>query len=290
MLCERAWPLFRGAIMQSGAVSLIHGRELSRGIARRYAGILGLDPGDRETLRTMDLRTLFGAQGTVDKEYRNGLAAAPWFDGDLLPGSLDEALAHPAAPVPLLAGSTREEIRLFELMPGDILPTRWPDLESLLTRELGEAQASLILAAYPRSKAGRRALASDLAFAMPTRNFAERHACRHPTWFYRFDYSHPIAGPTHGLDLTLTWPMPSFRATLARGGRMRGRRAELGRRMVGHYAHFVSHGTPGPGWPEYRPDERAVMIFGLDDRVESDPDAARFVAWGGRDAGPVGFG
>jgi para-nitrobenzyl esterase len=286
MLCERAWPLFRAAIMQSGAISLIHSQETSRRLARRYAEILGVNQGDLDTLRAMDLRTLFAAQGQVDAENRNTIAAAPWFDGDLLPGSLGEAEAHPTPPIPLLAGSAGEEIRLFELMPGDILPTKWPDLEALLAGQLGEAHAAFILAAYPRTKAGRRALASDLTFAMPTRNFAERHARHSPTWFYRFDYGHPIAGATHGLDLTLTWPMPSFRASLARGGAMRGKRAALGRRMVGHYAHFVRHGTPGPGWPAYSPEARPVMIFDLDDRIEANPHAERFTAWAGRDVGP----
>ncbi|GAA0319464.1 carboxylesterase/lipase family protein [Sphingomonas oligophenolica] len=287
MLCKRAWPLFHGAIMQSGAVSLIHSREKSRAIGRRYAELLGINQGDLETLRTMDLIALFTAQGKVDAENPNGIAAAPWFDDDLLPDSMAGAGAQQTPPVPLLAGSTREEIRLFELMPGDILPTKWPDLERLLNDQLGAEHAARVLAAYPRTKLGRRALASDLAFAMPTRNFAERHARHSPTWFYRFDYGHPIAGATHGLDLTVTWPMPSFRAALARGGAMRGKRAALGGRMVKHYAHFVRHGRVGAGWPAYLPEERQVMIFGLDDRVEADPDADRFAAWDGRDVTPA---
>ena len=286
MLCKRAWPLFHGAIMQSGAVSLIHSREKSRAIGRRYAELLEVNQGDLEKLRAMDILNLFAAQGKVDAESRNGIPAAPWFDDDLLPASIEAVEAQATPPVPLLAGSTREEIRLFELMPGDILPTKWPDLEQLLISQLGDAHAARVLAAYPRTKIGRRALASDLAFAMPTRNFAERHARHSPTWFYRFDYGHPIAGATHGLDLTVTWPMTSFRAALARGGAMRGKRAALGARMVGHYAHFVRHGTVGAGWPAYQPEEWPVMIFGLDDWVESNPDAERFAAWGGQDVAP----
>ncbi|MCJ8156119.1 carboxylesterase/lipase family protein [Sphingomonas sp. LaA6.9] len=283
---QSAWPLFRGAIMQSGAISLIHSREMSRRIARRFAEILGLDQGSLAALKAMDLKRLFEAQGQVGAEHPGTIPAAPWFDGDLLPASLEEAHATPAAPVPLIAGAARDEIRLFELMPGDILPTKWPELEALLQKQLGAEHAARVLAAYPRTKAGRRALATDLTFLMPTRNFAERHARDNPTWFYRFDYSHPIAGATHGLDLTVTWPMKTFRATLARGGPMRGKRAELGGRMTGHYAHFVRHGAPGAGWPAYAPERRPVMIFNFEDRIEADPEAARFAAWGGRDAGP----
>lgn len=286
MHAQRAWPLFRGAIMQSGAVSLIHSREKSLSIARRYAQLLGVDQGDRETLRTMDLRRLFEAQGQVDAENANTIPAAPWFDGDLLPDSFEKVRMRSTPPVPLLAGATREEIRLFELIPGDILPTKWPQLEARLEKQLGAEHAARILAAYPRTKAGRRALASDLTFSMPTRNFAERHANHSPTWYYRFDYGHPVAGATHGLDLLFTWPLRGLRAALARGGKMAGKRAALGKRMMGHYAHFVRHGAPGPDWPAYTPGQRAVMVFGLEDRVEANPEAERFAAWEGRDAGP----
>lgn len=286
MHARKAWPLFRGAIMQSGAVSLIHSREKGLQIARRYAEILGLNQGSLETLKGMDLRRLFAAQGQVGAENPGTIPASPWFDGDLLPGSLEETMARPAAPVPLIAGATRDEIRLFELMPGDILPSKWPQLEALLESQLGAEHAARILAVYPRTKAGRRALATDLTFFMPTRNFAQRHAEHAPTWFYRFDYSHPIAGATHGLDLTLTWPMPSFRATLARGGPMTGKRAALGGRMNAHYAHFIRTGQAGPDWPAYLPHEKQVKVFSLDDRLETDPQAERFAAWAGNDVGP----
>jgi para-nitrobenzyl esterase len=282
---KESWPLYRGAIMQSGAVSLIHSHEMSRKVARRYAELLDLDQSSLEAMRKLPLSRLFEAQAQVGKEFPGTIPASPWFDGDLLPESIEEAHRKPAAPVPLLAGAARDEIRLFELMPGDILPTKWHDLELLLTGQLGADHAARVLAAYPRTTQGRRALATDLTFVMPTRNFAERHTAHQPTWYYRFDYSHPIAGATHGLDLTLTWPMESFRATLARGGPLKGKRKALGERMIGHYAHFVRHLTPGEGWPAYKPEERPVMIFNYADRLESNPDGARLAAWAGRDVG-----
>jgi para-nitrobenzyl esterase len=283
---KSSWPLYRGAIMQSGAISLVHSHEKSLAIARRYAELLDLNQGSLERLRTLDLRSLFEAQAKVGAENPGTIPASPWFDGDLLPASLADAQAQAAAPVPLIAGGARDEIRLFELMPGDILPSKWPQLEALLERQLGKEHAARVLAAYPRTTAGRRALATDLAFSMPTRNFAERHMAHSPTWFYRFDYSHPIAGATHGLDLTLTWPMNGFRAAFARGGAFRGRRAALGNRMIGHYAHFVRYLEPAPGWPAYTPAERSVMLFNYADRLEANPDGARLAAWAGGDAGP----
>jgi para-nitrobenzyl esterase len=286
MLAPAARGLLHGAIMKSGAVSLIHDRTRSRAVAQRYCEVLGLGPGESDALRRIDLRRLFEAQAAVQGAIRGGIAAAPWFDGDLVPASLAAAHTHAAACVPLMAGATRDEIRLFELMPGDILPSKWPDLTALLVAQVGREHAERILAQYPSTTAGRRALASDLTFAMPTRHFAERHARTCPTWYYRFDYAHFIAGAAHGLDLTLTWPMTGVRAALARGGRMRGKRAALGQRIMAHYAHFVRHGAPGPGWPAYTPEGRATMVFDLEDRVERHADDARVQAWAGRDVSP----
>lgn len=284
MLAPRARGLFHAAIMQSGAVSLIHDRERSVQDARRYAEMLGLDQGGLETLRTMDLAKLVEVQGKLGQELKNGIPAAPWYDGDLLPASLEEAHAHPAAPVPLLAGSTRDEIVLFDLMPGDILPSKWEDLEALLFEQLPRDHAERILAAYPRSRKGRIALASDLTFFIPTRNFAERHARAQPTWFYRFDYGHPIARATHGLDLTVAWPFSGLKMALARGGPAGGRRGALGRRMRADMARFVrDHALD---WPAYAAQTRTVKIYDLADRFEDDPEAARFAAWAGKDVSP----
>ncbi|MDR7156283.1 para-nitrobenzyl esterase [Sphingobium xenophagum] len=280
-----ARPLFQQAIMQSGAVSLIHSQAKSEAIGRQYAAALGAGGRDLAALQALDLHSLFEAQASVGAANPGTIPASPWLDGDLVPGTLAAIQEAEAAPVPLLAGATRDEVRLFELMPGDILPTSWSALETLLHGQLGVEQAQAILATYPRSKAGRRALASDLTFVMPTRHFADRHAAHSPTWFYRFDYAHPIAGATHGLDLTLTWPMHGLRATLARGGRMTGQRAALGQRMTRHIAHFVRHGRPEEDWPAYDAAQGEVKIFNLVDRVEARPDADRWHAWAGQDVG-----
>lgn len=282
---QTAQPFFHQAIMQSGAVSLIHGRAKSEAIAREYRAVLGADGASLTALQAVDLRRLFEAQAAVGAANTGTIPASPWLDGDLVPGTLADVHRAQAAAVPLLAGATRDEVRLFELMPGDILPTSWNALETLLRAQLGGERAQAILSAYPRTKAGRRALASDLTFVMPTRHFADRHAAHSPTWFYRFDYAHPIAGATHGLDLTLTWPMHGWRAALARGGRMTGRRAALGQRMTRHIAHFVAHGRPGDDWPGYEADKGQVKVFNLSDHVATRPDADRWQAWAGQDVG-----
>lgn len=286
MLSPRARGLFRGAIAQSGAVSLIHDRERSLQDARRFAELLDLDQGGLERLRTMPLDDLFRAQARIGHEIPSGIPAAPWFDGDLLPATLADAQRHDAAPVPLLAGATRDEIVLFSFTPGHILPSTWDELETLLFAQLPRDHAERVLAGYPRSRKGRIALASDLTFLMPTRNFAERHAARAPTWLYRFDYSHPIAGATHGLDLTLVWPFSGLKMALARGGPNLGWRQALGTRMRADIAHFVREGSAPADWPRYDAATRQVKVYYREDRIEMAPEAARVAAWAGQDVSP----
>jgi len=273
--------------MQSGAVSLLHDREKSQRIARRYVELLGVENGDLTGLRRLDLMSLFQAQSAAQAIARLTIPAAPWFDGDLLPASLEAARAAPRAPIPLIAGSNREEIRLFEMMPGPaILPMRRPDLERLVRNQLAPERADAVLAAYPEDVRGRQALATDLTFAMPTRNFAERQAAGQPVWSYRFDYTHPLVGAAHGLDLAFLWPISGLAGFLVRGGPMNGRRKALADRMKRHWVSFITHGRPGEDWPAFSADRRSTVLFNLDDRVVDDPESARRQAWAGEDVGP----
>ncbi len=286
MMAPSAHGLFHGAIAQSGAVNLIHDRERSIADARRFAELLELDQGGFDRLKSLDIVRLFEVQAQIGGELTNAIPAAPWYDGDLLPATIADAQSHDVAPVPLLAGTTRDENRLFEILPGDILPTKRAALEALLRTQFAPDHAKRILALYPKTRKGQTALGSDLTFKMPTRHFAERHSRTHPTWFYRFDYAHPLAGAVHGLDLTVFWPFDGLKMALVRGGPNSGRRKALAQRMRAHAAHFVHHGHPGDDWPAYEPEQRMVRLYGLSDSLVSNPDAERFAAWAGHDAEP----
>ncbi|KHK89401.1 carboxylesterase/lipase family protein [Novosphingobium malaysiense] len=283
MLSPLAQGLFHGAIMQSGAVSLIHDRDRSINDARRYAEVLDLDQSGFAKLQSLSAMELLQAQARVGAMVEPGIPAAPWYDDDVLPASLADAHKREMAPVPLIAGATREEIRLFRILPGNILPTKREDLEHLVRNQLDQVHAERILAQYPRNKRGEIALGTDLTFLMPTRNFATRHAAHQPTWFYRFDYANPFFGAAHAMDLGVFWPMQGLRAFIVRGGLNRGRRKALGVRMRRHWAHFAHHGTPGEDWPSFTPEGQQIRSYALEDAMLEDPDAARFAAWGGAD-------
>jgi para-nitrobenzyl esterase len=284
MHCPTAWPLFQGAILESGAISLLHNRERSLRIGHHYREILNLRSHDLDQLRSLDLKTLLKAQSKVQALERGTVPAAPWFDGDLVPSSLSDARAAATANVPLLAGFNRDEIRTFEWIKGpDILPMTRGANELLIRQQLSQSAADQVLGAYPDTKQGNRALATHLTFGMPTLHFAERHSQRNPTWFYRFDCAHFMIGAAHGLELPFVWNFKGPLGVLARGGLLIGKRRALTRRMQQHWAHFVRHGRPEADWPAFTTQERCVRLFNLDDQMARDPDQPQRQAWNGAD-------
>jgi para-nitrobenzyl esterase len=187
------------------------------------------------------------------------------------------------APIPLLAGTARDETRLFELLPGPRqLPQDRADVARLLYEQAPE-QADNILAAYPDTKAGGRALATDATFAINTRHFAERHAATQPVWFYRLDAANPVLGALHGIDCTYFWDFTGPLFAALRGGPLIGRRKALATRMQQHIVNFVRDGAPDPAWPCWSESGDSTRIYDVADRFVEGLDAARRRAWAGVD-------
>ena len=285
--------LFRSAIMESGSYSLIHGSEVRLEVARRYAQELGLGRSDGDRLWEMPAAKLLAAQQAVRQAVPGTVPAAPWFDGDLVPDSLAAARAAVRPEVALLAGHNHDEVTMFQLLPGNIMPTTREALTRRLRSALEPEQAEAVIAAYPDSPSGTRALGTDLNFAVPTQHLAERHrAAGGSTWFYRFDAAVPLIGATHAAELPYLWDWSGPLAMIIRGRLTPGRRA-LGRRMKDHWTAFVRDGGPGPDWPAFElsaptQHQRATMIFTPDgDRVQNDPNPRREV-WRGIDVMPRG--
>ena len=107
---------------------------------------------------------------------------------------------------------------MFQLLPGNIMPTTREALTRRLRSALEPEQAEAVIAAYPDSPSGTRALGTDLNFAVPTQHFAERHrAAGGSTWFYRFDAAVPLIGATHAAELPYLWDWSGPLALIIRG-------------------------------------------------------------------------
>lgn len=279
--------LFRAAIMQSGSFSLGHGPQVRAEVAHSYARHLGLGPHDGERLWQLPATQLLAAQVEVNRWTRGTVPASPWFDGEVVPGSLEAAQAAVRPDLTLLAGHNRDEITFFQLRPGEVLPTRRPDLSARLRAALGWDRARTVLEQYPETAAGTRDLGTDLNFAMPTRNFADRHSqAGGRAYYYRYDAALPVIGATHASELVHLWQW-SGRNALILSGRSTPQRRALGTRLRQHWVDFVRHGVPGPEWPAYGPAEREVLVFDpTGDRIVADPGRVRRLAWAGQEVLP----
>ncbi|GAB1256045.1 carboxylesterase/lipase family protein [Aurantivibrio plasticivorans] len=282
LINETQWPLFHGAIMQSGALSLFHAKERSQRIAEHYKKVLGEAASSLEALRALDISTLLHAQIKAASFEEQTVPAAPWYDGDVFPTSLEEARAKTTHNVPLLVGYNQEEIRLFEVIKGKpILPMAREDSELLVREQLSAEAANQLLSAYPNDKAGNRLLATHITFGMPTMNFAEEHAKNNDTWCYRFDFKHPLLGAAHAVELGFVWPFKGLFGIAMRGGLLWGKRKALAERMQAHWAHFVHHGKPLDNWPQYSHEDRKIYRFSSQDEIVDDPDKLHREAWDG---------
>lgn len=278
--------LFHAAIAQSGALTLMTdpadaaqaGREVLHElrISREQADELWRRPGSaivQATARAQTRRT-------------GSLVTRPWWDGDLLPASLEDAYAA-TAPVPLLTGWNLHEHRTFTKIRRPIVPMTRAAIANAATESLGWDGAARILAAYPDDPAGLNDLGSDLVFAMPTRHLAARHAERAPVWTYRLDL--PAGrfgmGAFHGLELMFLFPQGPRAERLALTGAPEPRTA-LAERFRAAWLSFVREGRPAApdAWPAYDPaGDRATRIFDEHDRLVSDLERPRREAWDGRD-------
>ena len=285
MQSPEAQGLFRGAIMQSGALTLGHDREMSVKVARHYLDVLGLST--LEALQAIPADKLLATQAEVHKRVPHTVPAAPWFDGTLVPASLAAARAAPTPAIPLLAGFNREEIRFFELWRGvaELFLSR-ARMADLLRQQFGTGHAERVLAAYPDTKDGNRQLGTHMSFGMPTLHFAERHAAQHPTWFYRFDCGNPLLGAAHALELFYLWQMPGLLPAMLRGGPLWGARRALAQRMRSHWIHFVREGRPGADWPAFEPSRHTIKVFNKHDQVLDDPQRDHRLTWAGQDSAP----
>ncbi|MEJ5946682.1 carboxylesterase family protein [Pseudokineococcus basanitobsidens] len=279
--------LFSAAICQSGALSIATDREDAARLARELCSQLGVSREEPEGLWQASTRDLLRAVAAVSATRPEGLVTRPWFDDDLLPASLAAAHATRTPPVPLLAGTNRDEHTLFRRFVRDVLPETRPRLAAALDAAAPAEDVDRILGAYPDDERGLTDLGSHLIFTMPSIHHSDAHAAHSPTWRYRVDWGPSTfgLGATHGVELYLLWPYAPLRRSLQRLDRD-GRVAALADRVQRHWLHFVRHGTPDPGvgrWPAYDPDQRTTLVLDLEDRVVLDPEGARREAWRGRD-------
>jgi len=294
--------LFRRAIAQSGAGHNAHTRETATATAEAYLAHLGVERGEAaRALRELPAAKLLDAQQQTVMKLGTKLVLLPFqpvVDGRSLPArAVDAVRAGSAAGVSLLAGTTRDEWRLFSVLD--------PSLRELdaagLSKRLAESRvpdAQALIDIYRKSREGRlpvdplsllAAIETDRIFRLPAIRLAEAQGAHAGEVFlYRFDWESPslggMLGACHAVELPFvfgTYGKPGGDFFVGTGEPV----AALSELASDAWLAFARSGRPGhpglPDWPAYETARRATLVFGPTCRLEEDPEGDERRAWEG---------
>jgi para-nitrobenzyl esterase len=272
----RAVGLVHRAIVQSCAPNTTLAPEAAALVARTVCDVL--EVADADGLRALPCDVITAAQpkvvSTLSKQV-GMMAFHPCIDDDVLYGMPADAFARGiGAGVPLLAGTTSEEMRLF-IDAAAQAPAR----ERLVKRvarylAVAPARAESIIdgygAALGTSDLGEvwAFMFSDAEMQAPLRVALRAHAANAPTYTYLFTWQAPELGAFHAVDLPFTFG--NFDAD--GWGDFVGADADalrLSREMRHAWATFARDGAPG--WDEFP----ATMVYGRESYVADDPIGRR---------------
>lgn len=291
--------LFHKAIPQSGACHTVAPREVGALVGAAVMKASGLDA---DGLRQASVAELLKIQRLVESgriegfpRHRVGtLPFRPVADGRVLPEMPIEAVGKGAAAgIPVMAGSTLDEWKLFGVMQPAITGLDEAGLRKRLGFLIDEAHLPTLIAAYREGLARRgveptppeifMAIQSDRIFRMPGIRLLERqrpHESR--VYSYIFDWCSPAArgalGACHAVELAYvfgTHTKPGAKKFYGEGPRA----GALAEAAMGAWSAFARSGDPG--WPAYDTQSRMTQLFGETCRTEAAPYDIERAAWDG---------
>jgi para-nitrobenzyl esterase len=277
--------LFAGAIVQSAAPRGVLTAEEGAARTETVRAKLGAAGRGLDALREATVEALLDAQYACAAAgpHRTGMFYAPVEDGRTLATAPIDAFATGwARRVPLVIGTTRDEMRLFDAA----LPDSEDVVRMVVSAQLDgvaadarDAASRELLAVHREALATRGAptTARDLFYAVQTELSLRYHATRiadarapgRNTWMYLFDWESPARGGIHGACHALDLPFafgnldaPGMREFAGEGGAPQ----RLAEQMMDAWCAFARSGDPshdGVGaWPAYEPSRRATLALG----------------------------
>ena len=296
LAAESAKGRFHKAIAQSGAAQSVATPTQAESSARVVVDGLGVSTADE--LRALTAEQVLAVQSQVMVEaftnseplLEEGVAAGlpfrPVADGHFLPTSVLAAIrGGSAAGVPVMTGTTREEWKLFALL--DLVPIDETVLRQRLQALTGDADKALAVyadavAEGPTPKDAFTVIGTDMVFRYPAVELAEALLNQSSdVWEYEFSWGTPAMGGMLGACHAIELP---FLFGLASDPRLLGFLGDdppvgLAEAMQEAWVRFARTGDPGPAWPRYDLDRRAVRTFDAQIGVLDDPGAAQREFW-----------
>ena len=281
--------LFHRAIVQSGATDLLLDQAKAQIVAETFARCAGLDRIDVDALRALEGPAILDAQAQAALELFATVGTMPFHpvvDGSVLPCTWLESAIGGVHPVPVIIGTTRDEMDLFKMFDPGAASLTEEGLRTRLTAAGGDPEE--LIAAYRSTGAvdppeiWRRAN-TDLAMWLPALRLAEAFAAHAPTWMYRFDWeaASPEMGAPHGIDIPFpftTIDVDGWDSFVSNPEQA----MSLAALMQRSWTDFARNGVPTLGeaqWSEYTPTERSTAILDAKVSISNDPNGAVRQAW-----------
>ncbi|MET9493832.1 carboxylesterase family protein [Streptomyces sp. NPDC006552] len=280
----RARGLFRRAVLQSGACHHFIRPDTARRIGERFARQLGVAY-TAEAFAAVPLDQLIAGQAGLRADFAGRPDPAVWGEA-ALNGMVFEPVAEelrlpgPQLGIDLLAGSNREENRLYMVPAGRF------DTISERRVERGAEAFGADLDGYRAARPGATpgelldALVTDWFWRLPAVRLAEAVPGTH---LYEFAWRSPRfdgeLGACHALELGFVFDLLDDGDYVPMTGEKAPR--ELARTVHAAWVAFAETGDPG--WPAYDPaGERTTMVFDEGAcRPEADPRRAERELWDG---------
>lgn len=289
--------LFHKAIPQSGAC---HTCADGATAVRRGEAILKALALDADGLRNAPLADLLRAQRLMEggrvEGYPlaviGGLPFMPVVDGVVMPHNpIDAVAAGAAAGIPVLAGSTLDEWKLFGIPAKAIQQLDEAGLAKRLGYLVGDEHTPDLVAAYRAALPARgiepsvpevfMAIQTDRIFRIPALRLLERQRPHEARVFnYLFDWPSPAAGgrlgSPHAVELAYvfgTYSKPGAKTFYGEGEGA----AALATMTMDAWTRFAHDGDPG--WPAYETGQRTTALLGASRRILAKPLEAERRAW-----------
>jgi para-nitrobenzyl esterase len=293
---------FDAAILQSGAPNLVAPPDRAARVAGAVLSDLGIAAGELGAIRRVSAERLLAAEIRVlaaPPPDTGALPFQPAIDGAVLPDDpFVRIAAGSAGAIPLLVGTTLDEMKLFDLFEPKARALDDAGLQRRCEQVLGAERGAAAIACYRAARAERgwstappelwNAIDSDRVFRAPAMRLAAIHAARGAAVYaYLFTWPSPYMGGAlgacHALDIPFTFGTLDDPHILPFAGNDADAHA-LARRMQDAWAAFARRGDPShaglPQWPPYAPPRRATMVLGRECGVVDAPYEAERAFWG----------
>lgn len=284
--------LFAKAILESGVpggrtgnMSIRHAH-----LTTAFLKLAGAHSVDKLSKKSM--RELLDAQRRLFATTTDIGTFGPSIDGQVLKARPFAAVAAGRGNrVPILIGTTREEMRYFSTAADNGLETKPRPLLLKQLEPIVGSRAQEVLDEYQRlyPKWGDTVvqIASDAIMRFPTVQLADAVSVFQPVYLYLFTYqsnsTYKNFGSAHAMELPFVFGAVNSPEVIVFTGRD-PRRLDLADRVMDSWVAFARSGNPtpkgGPEWPRYNSTQRPTMELGPEPRVLNDPLSEQRNIWG----------